>query len=83
MKWWVGVLMMVGIVFILIVVINFEMKFSDHPGVVLRRGERYHILPESKLTEPVVLLGQNGEKYYVISESKLRLLGPKLLTGGE
>lgn len=57
--------------------------FSDHPTVVIRNDERYHILPEKRLDKAIVIMDQDGEKYYVISEEKLRLLGPKLLTGGE
>ncbi len=58
-------------------------NFSDHPTIAIYEGERYHVLPESKLTETLVIMDEQGEKYYVISEEKLRLLGPKLLTGGE
>lgn len=58
-------------------------NFSDHSTIAIYNGERYHILPESKLTETLVIMDAQDEKYYVISEEKLRLLGPKLLTGGE
>lgn len=59
-------------------------SFTDHPTSITHDGKRYHILPESKLKDDVViLLDETGTRYYVLSEKKLRLLGPKLLGGSE
>lgn len=57
--------------------------FTDEITITVHDGKRYHILPEDKLDEMLVLINKNGEKHYVLSEKKLRLLGPKLLTGGD
>lgn len=69
--------------FAMVAYLSISQTFSDQQTIVNQRGERYHVLPESKLSETLVITDEQGKKYCVISEEKLRLLGPKLLTGGE
>ena len=68
----------------LLMPLSFSIDFSDRPAIVTHAGERYHVLPESQLDKAVlIIMDRNDKKYYVISEQKIRLLGTKLLTGGE
>lgn len=60
-----------------------ERGFSDRLTTLTNRNKRYHILPESELGELVVIVDKEGKRYYIIGEERLRLLGPKLLSGGE
>lgn len=58
-------------------------NFSDHLTTITHNGERYHILPESKLDETIIIIDKQGKEHYILDKEKIQLLGPKLLTGVE
>ena len=60
-----------------------KQMFSDEITTQTFDGDMFYVVPDSKLDDALVIVDKRGKKYYVISEKKLRLLGPKLLTGGD
>jgi hypothetical protein len=57
-------------------------SFSDGIVKTQRSGKVYFVVPEKSL-EGAILVDSKGTRHYILTEEKLRLLGPKMLGGGD